>query len=260
MPPNKSAKRGKKAKKVKYVPDPDLAFKDQLNAEYYIPKIFRDNRNIELSHLVDEAILSALVGFHGEWSEEATEVPMSLVGFICGALGFCLTPEQLGQVKTMVSPSPKAALEPSTVEGENGSSIVEKKLQIEVADRARLHRFLVELFYSRIISYDAQVLENPDPSLPTRVLSVAYSTQDQNINRVFEALWPACGSQYTLTKKNEKIRCLNITELSELVRSNSTANFPFTNDELRDFVLSFEESGEDIIREDNFLLIMKNVN
>lgn len=256
MPPkgSKGRKTSKKQKKAKYIPDPDLAYKDQLNAEYYIPKVFREKRDIELSTLLDNAITASTVDIF-ERDGLSDTIPIDCLGFICGSLGLSLSPIQLEQLKVMTTSPRKTPLLQETADG---TPSVESPTNKQV-DKKRLKEVLLELLHNRILSYDAQVLAEPDPRFSTRILSIVYCTTEDRIQKCFEALWPACGSQYTLTKGNEKIRCLGIGELWDFLGEKGPSELPLTDQEFRDFVLAFEDPGENLIREDIFLLMMVNV-
>lgn len=255
MPPKgtKSRKKSKKQKKVKYIPDPDLAYKDQLNADYYIPMLFREKRDAELATLLDDAITASGVEKY-EKDSPSDQIPVDCLGFLCGSLGLSLSPQQLEQVKVMTTSSLKSSVNQETTDD---------PLRVEsptrnLADKNRLKEILLVLFHTRILSYDAQVLAEPDSRFPTRVLSIVYSATDARIQKCFETLWRACGSQYTLTKSNEKIRCLGVGELRDFLGEKGSSELPLNDQEFRDFVLAFEDPGENLIREDNFLVIMGN--
>lgn len=260
MPPKtkKRGKKGKKAKKVKYVPDPDLAYKQELHREYYLPKIFWERHEEDLLVLIDEAITAALVGdLNSTQKPQPNEVPMAHLSSISGSLGLCLSADQLRQMKAMVTPVPKVTSDLQDLEAFDRALTSEPV--VEMADKEKLRRLLLELLHTRVLSYDAQVLHKPDPKFPVRVLSVVYSTEDRGIQKCFDALWPACGSQYTITPQNDKIRCLGVSELREMITRPDSVEPPFTDDELQAMILAFEDTGEDMIREDNFLLVMQDV-
>lgn len=256
MPPkaSKPKRKSKKQKKVKYIPDPDLAFKEHLNAEYYVAKIFREKRDEELAVYVDNAI-TASAGESFEHDASLDKIPADRLGFICASLGLSLSSFQLEQLKVMTTyPLKSSASQDAT------DNVVSLEAQPDcLADKKRLKNILLELLHTRILSYDAQLLAQPDSRFPTRLLSIVYPAEQLRIQKCFEALWSACGSQYTLTKGNEKVRCLGVGELRDFLGKNGSSELPLTDQELRDFVLAFEDPGENLIREDIFLLTMENV-
>lgn len=262
MPAKKGKKggKGKKAKKVKYVPDPDAAYKQQLNADWYLPKIFRTQADKDLQLVIEEAITASLVGdtsyFSGEKKED-NRIPMLHVPSICATLGLCLSTEQCELVKSMVAPPPSAATE--VEELQQFDAALTTDVRVEQADKQKVIAVLMDMLHTRVLSYDAQILEKPNPAFPTRVLSVVYTTEDAMIRKCFEALWPACGSQYTTGPQKEKIRCLGVSEARELVTHHATTEPLFTDDEAQHMILALEDTGDEIIREDNFLMVMHDV-
>lgn len=259
MPAKKKGRKGK-AKKVKIVPDPDAPYKEQLHGEYYLPKFFAQRKNDDLISAIEDAIDSALVGDSNYFStdnKDLNRIPMSQVPFICSTLGLCPSAEQCELMKTMVTPDPVVPKEGDDLQNFDG--MLTSDSPIEMASKEKLVRLLLDLLRTRVLSYDAQVLANPNPAFPVRVLSVMYTPEESIIRKCFDALWPACGSQYTLTKQKEKIRCLGVSEVRELAAHQSTTEPPFTEEELQHMVLAFEDVGEDLIREDNFLLVMQDV-
>lgn len=257
MPPKKGKKGKGKAKKVKYVPDPDAPYRDLLNEEYYIPKVFVERRRKELIEKINTAITASLSGDASGDAVLSGEVPMPELSNICGTLDLCLSTEQVLQLQCMVAPDVKPEAELTDLKAFDRALTSEPGVLF--ADKGKLQDVLLNLLTTRILSYDAQVLQKPNPAFPTRVLSVIYSTGEKNIRKCFEALWHHCGSQYSLTPDNEKVRCLATIELKDVMKRKIISEPGFTDDELQHLVVAFGDANEDVIREDNFLFVMQNM-
>eukprot|EP00796_Vickermania_ingenoplastis_P000571 gene571-317_t len=244
---------------IKYVPDPDLAYNRELFETHYISKHSRTTKNEELLKKIEDAILASQVGEHssastalGKGEKDPNKIPMSSLHFVAGTLGLCLSQEQLDLIKYMVALDTTPPTEAEELEAFD--RVLTTEPPEEMADKKKVIELMIELLHTRVLSYDGQVLKTPNPNFPPRVLSVVYGTEEGTIQKIFDALWPACGSQYTLTPQKEKVRCLGVSELRDLVTRQATSEAPFTDEEVQHMTLALEDAGEDLIREDTFLL------
>lgn len=240
----KGGAKSKKAKAPKIEPDPDAAYKEQLSANLYIPRNQRAKIDGKYAERVSEVIetyqLTEPVG---------DTIPLTKISFIIRTLGLAATSEQVKQICTMVQIKLPSERQP----GADG---------LFVADKAKLHKVLSDILRTRILNYNPQELQFPDPKFPNRVSSILYKAEESRIEACFTTLWKACGSMYTDGGAEESVRCIGCGEVKKIALDSPellTGEDELSKQEVEDFLFTFKNAQTDVIREDTFLLMMLDV-
>lgn len=272
----KGGSKKKKAKRVAPIPDPDGPYRETLNKELFIPWNARERSCAERRAIIEEAIDAFTTAGGTETAKRESQlqlIPMQYMPLIVRALGFCPSQAQRNQIRAMIlAPEatqaiPRADEEPSAVV-ENVEAAREKPSaalsSVEFADRSKLVQLLDGLMRTRVLSYDSQVLAHPDPASPVRASSVVYTADEASIQACFDTVWKACGSRYSLSANEERIRCLCLPDFENLCFRNtsllsSSLDDAFTEAEREELIFALKEAGEDIIREDTFFFTLMNV-
>ncbi|KAG5510705.1 hypothetical protein GH5_06926 [Leishmania sp. Ghana 2012 LV757] len=249
--------RGKKRsgkKPAKIVPDPDAAYRQQLNEIVYIPKMVREKALDAYGTAADLAITACAVDTLLPQRGVYRESPISMINVpnIFCSLGLCLTDDQFDQVTAMIA---QKAAHISLGNGA-GSQLEQIRLPGVYADREKLHGLLVELLHTRVLAYDPQVLPCPHPRFPDRVSSVVYRSTESDIRSCFNTIWEASGRMVLVTPSGANTRCVAVEQLEELLRSAQTkggATQALTQKELQDLYFFAKDVKHDVLKEDAFL-------
>ncbi|KAG5484978.1 hypothetical protein LSCM1_07057 [Leishmania martiniquensis] len=254
-PSQKGRGRKKSGKKpTKMVPDPDAAYRQQLNEILYIPKVVRKKVLDTHGAAADVAITACTVDTLSPQRAAHREgpIPMIKVPSIFRSLGLCLTDDQFAQVTAMI------AQKAEDISLENGAASQVQPIQRPgmYADREQLRALLVELLHTRVLAYDPQVLPCPHPRFPNRVSSVVYNATESDIRSCFNTIWEASGKMMIVTTGGTHARCIAVEQLEELLRISQTegaAAQALTQKELQDLYFFAKDAKHDVLKEDAFL-------
>ncbi|CAG9570040.1 conserved hypothetical protein [Leishmania major strain Friedlin] len=249
--------RGKKKgdkKPAKIVPDPDAAYRQQLDETLYIPKVVRKKVLDTYGKAADSAIMANTVAASSSQLDAHRERPISFIKVprIFWSLGLCLTDDQIDQIKAMIAQNSQH------VSQENSAANLMQQVQRpgSFADREKLRTLLVELLHTHVLTYDPQVLTCPHPRFPDRVSSVVYSSTEGDIRSCFDKIWEVTGKQMVMGADGRNIRCVAVEQLEELLvraQTEEVATKALTERELQDFYFLVKDVNDDVVREDAFL-------
>ncbi|CAJ1006246.1 hypothetical protein Q4I28_001561 [Leishmania naiffi] len=249
--------RGKKKggkKPAKIVPDPDAAYRQQLDETVYIPKVARKKVLDTYRAAADRAIMANTVDVSSPQRDGHREDPISLIKVpgIFQSLGLCLTDDQIDQITAMI------AQDPQCLSQENDTVCQMEPIQGpgNFADREKLHTLLVELLHTRVLAYDPQVLACPHPRFPDRVSSVVCSATEGDIRSCFNTIWEASGRMVMVTANGTCTRCVAVEQLEVLLtnaQTESAATQSLTPKEFRDLCFFVKDVNDDVVKEDAFL-------
>lgn len=264
MPPLSTAPRKKKGKKkgkakaVKLIPDPDAAYRRQLDEMLYIPKETRARILARHESKVDYAIESftARSAVDGVPTRDVSAIPLITVPKIIRSLDFCVTDDQLNQISAMVTQDGASAAPKEP----NGSK--EKGYMVRgYADRAKLKSLLVELCHTHVLAYDPQVLSQPPLNYPQRVSTVVYTASEERLQRCFQALWENTGCRSTSSAEGITMRSISSSLLSNLLgtaESISSICACLTAEEIEDLI-ALISNGDQVILETDFIGSLSDV-
>ncbi|KAK7198941.1 hypothetical protein NESM_000861200 [Novymonas esmeraldas] len=251
--PAKGKKKGSK-KPAKIVPDPDAAYRQQLDETWYMPKAARLRALEAYGAAADSAITANTVDVSSPQRDAQREGPISFIRVpdIFRALGLCLTEDQISQITAMTA---QIAAPPSPEDG-----VAEPADPAQVpsgyADRGKLRALLVELLHTRVLAYDPQVLASPHPKFPERVSSVVYSATEKDIRACFSSIWEATGRKVRVAADGTAVRCIAVDQLEELLASaqaDVVGTQTLTRKELQDLYFFVMDAKDDVVKEDAFL-------
>lgn len=252
----KGKKGGKKA--VKIVPDPDAAYKQQLDDTLYLPRRARQHAVERYGEAADRAIMAATVDAASLHTEKQRTGPISFVKVpeIIRALGLCVTDDQIAQITAMVA-------QDNALQGSRPTSVAENATQLSsFADRARLRALLVELLHTHVLAYDPQVLLCPHHRFPTRVSSAVYTANEGDIRSCFVSIWEAAGKKVAVDADGTTSRCVAVEQLEELIASagrEGAAIQALSERELQELYFFVKDPSDGVVREDAFLNCLINV-
>ncbi|GET86527.1 hypothetical protein, conserved [Leishmania tarentolae] len=250
--PSQKEKRKKKVgkKPPKVVPDPDAVYRQQLDETLYIPKVVRKEVLDTYGKVADLAIMANTV----DVSSQLDACPQGPISFIkvpsiFRSLGLCLTNDQIDQIEAMVAQNSQHVSQESRDAN---------KMQRPgtFADHEKLRALLVELLHTHVLAYDPQVLTCPHPRFPDRVSSVVYNSTESDIRSCFDKIWETTGKQMFTAADGQKIRCVAVEQLEELLtrtQMEEATTKNLTEKELEDFYFLVKDVNDNVVREDAFL-------
>ncbi|KAG5510294.1 hypothetical protein JKF63_07622 [Porcisia hertigi] len=255
QPSQKTKGKGKGRKKPpKMVPDPDAAYRQQLDETLYIPKVVRKKFFDTYLAAVDSAIRAntfdkklLLQDSHSGGPISFTKVPG-----IFRSLGLCLTDDQLDQITAMIAQNDEQPFQGSGTDSE----LEEGQWLSNYADREKLRTLSVELLHTHVLAYDPQVLACPHPRFPDRVSSVVYRSTEDDIRACFNSLWEVSGKKTLVSADGTSTRCISVDQLESILMSQQdrdSVTAALTPNEFRELCFMVQDANGDVVREDLFL-------
>jgi hypothetical protein len=258
----KGAKGGSKKGAVKLVPDPDAAYKQQLDEKLYLSRPTRAKLSNQYTSAVDTAIKANIVSGTstptGEFSMPK-QILLLKMPEIVRSLGLCVTDDQVDQICCMVSQAAPPSEAPADAANRQEAASQETGA---FADTERVRQVLSDIMHTHVLAYDPQVLLRPDPRFPARVSSVVYKVSESDLVSCFETLWDATGKNSVIRSDGSQVRCFNMDELEAMmggVQKQISSVQPLTKKELDDLYFFVKGEGSDVIGEDTFLSCFADV-